>query len=105
MPLFKEYDEQGNISGEKVEPLNEKNFSRFLDEYGEEKASVYLQAFAEFTDQMGDIIYVDRGHGLRGRTTSIRAFTKLKKLYAHNKLVLENVENLGLPKISKPNQL
>ena len=81
MPVFKNYSQDGRLIESVNEPLSEKNVERFIAEYGEEKARIYLEALADFTKDMKELLRPsERG----GRQTSHMVRTNLST-YVHEK--------------------
>jgi hypothetical protein len=93
MPIFKDYDANGNLLEVRQEPLTIKNINRFINEYGAEKARVYLEAIKEFTDEIYGIIYPLKG---QDHVEATQHFVKkdARELYYNKDELLEKVKPL-----------
>ncbi|MBE9602645.1 hypothetical protein [Pedobacter sp. MC2016-24] len=79
MPVFKNYTEDGRLMNEFSEPLNEKNIDRFISEYGQERAKMYISILAEFTNEIGNTVF----HHMDANSRSPRSGYMIKKLTKH----------------------
>ena len=99
MPLFNNYSADGKLLSSVQEPLSEKNIERFILEQGEEKAKIYLEAMADFTADMEDIL---RSNGRFAPQTPHMVRTNLKLYVEDKNHFLKFVNQLVKPDAEQP---
>ncbi|SFT08785.1 hypothetical protein SAMN04487890_11059 [Mucilaginibacter polytrichastri] len=85
MPIFRDYSENGNLIGERAEPLSSKNFERYVQEGGKLRTLGYLEALADIVSEVQQIL---RPEQLSCPQTPHLVKTNLKKFLVHKESIL-----------------
>lgn len=101
MTLFKYFNENGKLLHTKDEPLNADNFARYVEEHGEEKAALYIEALFDILKELDqEVMYNFKNGNAYRKSDFIRSkalekfFEQKEALFASDaaKPVLDRVE-------------
>ncbi|MFT3909731.1 MAG: hypothetical protein QM737_09930 [Ferruginibacter sp.] len=96
MPVFNDFSENGELLGTNQQILSEKNFERYLKQFGKERAEGYLDALIDITNQVEG--FLTRRIGENDFTNTSARISALTKNMLEEKLNLLQIGNRFIQK-------
>lgn len=83
MTLLKKFNEAGQEIGSDDVPIDETNFQKYIEQYGQERAEGYKDALTDMMKQIRNLVLFDDQYGEDWLYSDQVAGRKVKKYYDH----------------------